>query len=1617
MTLVRRESFPVSEAQTIIRSHYLRPWPTIAGFRREPTTVTQEVVVVGCGVNYDANRGAGRPVWVASQDSLQLAAQPDAAFECTAGPIEMRLPNDAASPLVLGKNGTHVACSLLGATGVRAEKKNDRTALYRNALPDTDLEWKVGKGFLKETLIVRSRNAPAAFSFALRADAGTKFLVPTRTAGTFGYRDLLAAATAGRPERVDGSVLISREGGTTRGLMRMSPATVRDADGHTTAMLATFLRATDGSLLYTIAVPPGFWSAPERKFPLAVDPTFINVPNEEYPYLYEAGKTYYIASPVGYGYPTVIVEANAVLKFGPEDCYLCFQRLYESEPEPMLRVQGTPYNYAIFTSGYDDSVGADTDGTSLPLQENPPGAGAYDYAINFWSSYWGTMNEVEINYAKFAYAGRQNPYSPYPGAAILMAGPNMEGNETIGGSVSNCVFESNLKALVLLDGYYRPLHLTVRNCLFLGSQFGIYFDGKYLELDVRNCTFDGRGGDTAIWLNGREGGYAVATMVNNVFAHYATGVYANGYCSVELDYFGVYDVENYGLGFDYGTNHFAPYGYESPFEPNANGSYYLKDLFNHYDFRDKGSCTAESAGLAGKATRAATVANGRVKRNDITQSETWTRFEEQFDTGQLDLGYHYDPVDIIVKPSFVPYQFADLRVTGSATTLWINPGVVVAFAADITYGNENVSQMARILVQNGANLDAQGTGPQPIAFTSTAASGDRIGHPCNDPSGVIHWYHTAIELATGFGAKTRIRYCNFSHMMLGIGMGATPPATTLDINNCRFGFGNAGVGVNLMQTGVTSVLIWNCLFHHLAAEGIVADSPSIYSFISVRNCSFDRLTWGVLLADIAPAEILNCIFQNFSWAIDAVHWEPYYTSHTYNCFSVEPTNFVLNGSEKFGDPGFDPGSPAVADHAERYYLNQSNVRCVNTGDPAIGCYQTTARDLSLDYGGNAGSQNRAVDMGFHYPVKGYLKVSPNGRYFENEDGTAFIPIGGNEQNAWINVIADCWCLPANSAKQAALEAYLEFLRQKGTNMIKMFIESATFPPLAARQANAVGPMYFEQIITNPDDPISVESNVKQFWKVFAEKAAQKGIRLILSPYESYHVVGSASHANEGVNLNKMFYGWGEYGSRPLLCNPYYTLFTDQSEESPYCIENQPWPDSVDDRLHPGRVDTDNLTPELAAELVHILPDWLKVGDAYNAWKWHKRRVKFWVSPPEGDPAGWVGVSENPSILWELMNEINYIGPGGFDETISGDRSGWVTALGSFVRTEDMARSGRSHLLCVSVSYPAAAYGQQYLYGVTDQVKFTENHFYAANSGYGYIGDYTLEHGRGMASYVKDSLNHQIPQSPPATHPYLNTEWHPHAWVGQFADPEVAFPQSFDRQYFFRILDMTLCHMCAGGCGTGMVWPYRIAKDTQGNFVAPYCGTFNGINFWGHGVSRAVRQMQFLLSEILKRSGINFGNFPHFNVDDLGWVLTTEDTEGSFGLYPINDAHPVALFSTGCMDKRQALIYISRDRSWAFADAIASTQITTNLLAGMTVVGLHEGTYIFDVWEPWITRQAQPRSLLEYDIIGENDPFPFNVEDFHVGRYEVEAADLGGYTAATLLSVPIRKCLFVMVWPK
>jgi len=289
MTLLSRESRPVSEGQTIIRSHYLEEPPAMAGINRPATTVTQEVIVVGPGVNYDANRGVSAPAWVPSQAALSASTEPGVAFQSSQSPLEVSLPASANMPLVVSKNGRAVSCRFVGANGVAPQKTDDRTARYANLFPDTDLEWQVGNGYLKETLILRSRQSPAEFSFVL-ASSELAPLIFTAS----GFAPVSSAATAaGQSVNVSGPMLLAVPTATTDRRILIPRPVIADSSGKKKIKLrCTASQTAPGVFLYTMRIPDRFLADKSLQYPLLLDPSVINVTNTNPPTVYETGKTY-----------------------------------------------------------------------------------------------------------------------------------------------------------------------------------------------------------------------------------------------------------------------------------------------------------------------------------------------------------------------------------------------------------------------------------------------------------------------------------------------------------------------------------------------------------------------------------------------------------------------------------------------------------------------------------------------------------------------------------------------------------------------------------------------------------------------------------------------------------------------------------------------------------------------------------------------------------------------------------------------------------------------------------------------------------------------------------------------------------------------------------------------------------------------------------------------------------------------------------------------------------------------------------------------------------------------------------------------------------------------------
>jgi len=411
----------------------------------------------------------------------------------------------------------------------------------------------------------------------------------------------------------------------------------------------------------------------------------------------------------------------------------------------------------------------------------------------------------------------------------------------------------------------------------------------------------------------------------------------------------------------------------NPFVANANGSYYLT---TQTIFRNAGDITA--AGLSGKTTTAATTATGRIKtEHEIASSEFWSLIQRNGDTPNevmIDLGYHYEPVDIIIA------RYGGVYVTGSGTVHGV-PGLTVAFSHEV-----QLPQWQGFAASDGGSLDMRGTGPEPIRFASTLACGDKIGsRSCEAVPGLTPLFGGVAVSGNPAGSGT-FEYCTIENAFNGLSLWG--PTDT--VSGCRFD----GCMYGVVQTTDTiqGMTVKNCLFRDcwVAAAQVSSDHD-----FTLLNCTVFRGWRGVEFSAGADATVRNCILTSCTG--HAIWKDPAATvQESYNSFWLNANNAnfsPLNGNDRTDDPKFV--NTTVADLYERFYLNQgpsTTSPCVIYGNPDDTRFLTTALDKRLDL--------KPLDIGYHYPVRGHLRVTPS-YFFEFEDGEPFYPVGAVNESGCV----------------------------------------------------------------------------------------------------------------------------------------------------------------------------------------------------------------------------------------------------------------------------------------------------------------------------------------------------------------------------------------------------------------------------------------------------------------------------------------------------------------------------------------------------------------------------------------------------------------------------------------
>ena len=195
-------------------------------------------------LNVRGSDGTWRPL------DTDLVSDGAGSFEPTRVDYELALPA-ALSEVEAGARDAIVRFALKGAAPAEG-RVNGPSTRYEEALPGVDVEYEALPSAVKENLVLKRRDAPAEYVFSL--DRGG-----------------LRAVTRG-----DGSIDLLDGSGTVA--VSIAAPWMRDAAGEVSRAVSQELRSlpTGDELVVT---PDASWlDAPERKFPVEVDPTMYFFP-------------------------------------------------------------------------------------------------------------------------------------------------------------------------------------------------------------------------------------------------------------------------------------------------------------------------------------------------------------------------------------------------------------------------------------------------------------------------------------------------------------------------------------------------------------------------------------------------------------------------------------------------------------------------------------------------------------------------------------------------------------------------------------------------------------------------------------------------------------------------------------------------------------------------------------------------------------------------------------------------------------------------------------------------------------------------------------------------------------------------------------------------------------------------------------------------------------------------------------------------------------------------------------------------------------------------------------------------------------------------------------------
>jgi hypothetical protein len=450
--------------------------------------------------------------------------------------------------------------------------------------------------------------------------------------------------------------------------------------------------------------------------------------------------------------------------------------------------------------------------------------------------------------------------------------------------------------------------INANNVLMANVKYAFTFPTGFsgASCSLLNCTFD----QTTQLLNG--GAVGVASY-NSVYANITSlgGALSGGYN-------GFYNSALFGASQFVVTN--------SPFQRVGAGYYYLTTASG---FRGKGTTVSQSltSDLNKRTTYPPTVVANAIINSPQTYSVQAPR-----NTGTLDLGVHYDPID---------YALGWMMVTNTVIT--VSPGTVIG-CFGTNAGNYGLA------IGQGATLQSQGTPTSPNWFVQYNTAQEQP---------VTNWFRTSGGLISSEflgqspGSIINCRFSDFSVPALDAPVIYSPTNQgPLNFRDCEFHGGK-------LLTVLPTLNFTNCLLERVYADLEPKDHLTNY----VRNC----LIYGGNFT-FAPSN--SVVQDNLFDKATITNWNGYgggFNAYISNFNRLQPTqgsDILLTSS-----PSYQSGPLG-----NYYQLSNSVLINADTAVTAnqVGLYHYTVL-TNIVSGLEIKETNSLVDVGYHY-----VALSTNG---------------------------------------------------------------------------------------------------------------------------------------------------------------------------------------------------------------------------------------------------------------------------------------------------------------------------------------------------------------------------------------------------------------------------------------------------------------------------------------------------------------------------------------------------------------------------------------------------------------------------------------------------------------